>query len=336
MPRRRYIIMYATAASSFQRGWCTAAFSTTIISSCTKRAHAATSSSSSLPKSKYSELYSSHRILPLERPPDPASFASSDVQNQAKLLKEWMASKKSIVCITGAGMSTESSIPDYRGANGSYFRGHKPIIHHEFMNSVSHRKRYWSRSLIGYSPFANAKPNIGHYALAKLEAEGHIGVKVDEECGFDRLTNSCFGNEVPSVGEQSRTISVITQNVDTLHSRGGLKNYVIHLHGRGDIVDCQNCGLTLDRKVYHEQLTRHNTEWIEKATSISDKNETKDVLRPDGDAEVDVSYDSFFLPPCPSCGNHNALTNITSNDIHQQENNSFFKTAVVFFGGVCL
>ena len=72
---------------------------------------------------KYTTVFSSHRILPLVRPPDPASYNNDNnkdddgkqsyVQNQAQILREWMRGKKQIVCITGAGMSTESNIPDY-------------------------------------------------------------------------------------------------------------------------------------------------------------------------------------------------------------------------------
>jgi hypothetical protein len=80
---------------------------------------------------KYSTTYSSHNILPLERPPDPSSLSSThsndDVNACAELLYDWMKHKTSVLCLTGAGMSTESGIPDYRGHKGSYFTGHKPV-----------------------------------------------------------------------------------------------------------------------------------------------------------------------------------------------------------------
>ena len=79
-------------------------------------------------RTKYSSIYSSHNILPLERPSDPTSSYDSDsIHESAVLLQNWMRNKTSILCLTGAGMSTESGIPDYRGHKGSYFNGHKPV-----------------------------------------------------------------------------------------------------------------------------------------------------------------------------------------------------------------
>lgn len=79
----------------------------------------------------FSAIHSSHRILPLERPPDPSSFSSpyskDYVKEAAEILRTWMTNKTSVLCLTGAGMSTESGIPDYRGHRGSYFEGHKPV-----------------------------------------------------------------------------------------------------------------------------------------------------------------------------------------------------------------
>ncbi|KAL3786827.1 hypothetical protein ACHAW5_009232 [Stephanodiscus triporus] len=298
-----------------------------------------------------SAIHASQRILPLERPPDPSSFSSpidnndvtpdydvmgtGYVQNQTRILREWMRNKQSIICITGAGMSTESGIPDYRGNKGSYFRGHKPIIHHEFMTSSSQRKRYWARSLVGYSPFANARPNSGHKALAELETRGLIGVDLDECTNFDRLGFSCFGHfldEIDGKDVAARKLSVITQNVDILHSKAGVKN-CLHLHGRGDLIRCMNCGFTRDRKDYHDELARLNSDWLNEATSsvdgIGDGSKDGSVeLRPDGDAELHpgVSYDEFILPSCSRCGNAKLEEDL------QQEQRSFFKTDVVFFG----
>jgi len=264
----------------------------------------------------------------------------SYVQNQAQILRHWMMDKQSIVCLTGAGMSTESGIPDYRGNRGSYFRGHKPIIHYEFMSSEKQRQRYWARSLVGYSPFANAQPNLGHEALAKLEEKKVIGVELEECTDFDRLGESCFGNLTQVNGkEETRRLSIITQNVDTLHSKAGVK-HCLHLHGRGDLVRCMNCGLTGDRKEYHDQLTEWNQEWLDEVTAGSTDNavddttkDKKEELRPDGDAELGkVSYDELILPSCPRCGTKHHSHNSTINGNHEEEHQSFFKTDVVFFG----
>lgn len=286
---------------------------------------------------KYSTIYSSQRILPLERPPDPSSYSGngdinevSYVQSQARLLRDWMKGKRSIVCLTGAGMSTESGIPDYRGSNGSYFRGHKPIIHHEFMTSLSQRKRYWSRSLVGYSPFANAQPNLGHLALAQLEALGAIGVDLEECTSFDQLGDGCFG-DLDVLGGGGRSVSVITQNVDTLHTKAGLK-HCLHLHGRGDLVRCMNCDATLDRKDYHDQLAQWNQNWL---TSSEQEGRKETELRPDGDAELgaSVSYDDLILPPCPRCGDHHTHDDtIQMNGTISGGDQSIIKTDVVFFG----
>jgi NAD-dependent deacetylase sirtuin 4 len=283
---------------------------------------------------KYSAIYSSHRILPLERPQHPNDISeASYVKNQAEILRDWMSNKQSILCLTGAGMSTESGIPDYRGNNGSYHRGHKPIIHHEFMSSEQQRKRYWGRSLVGYSPFANAKPNLGHKALAALEEKGWIGVDLKECTAFDSLGESCFGN---ADRDETRRISIITQNVDSLHSKAGVQN-ILHLHGRGDLVRCMNCGTTRDRIGYHDQLIQWNQDWYEKVTAVGEDANDKKELRPDGDAELGgVQYEELILPPCPNCGGKSS--NDTSHDMeingnHQQEEEkSFFKTDVVFFG----
>ena len=224
-------------------------------------------------------------------------------------------------------MSTESGIPDYRGNKGSYFRGHKPIIHHEFMSSESQRKRYWARSLVGYSPFANAQPNLGHLALAKLEKMNMIGVELEECMHFAK-----------------RRISIITQNVDNLHSKAGVQ-HCLHLHGRGDLVKCMNCGTTRDRKEYHDELTFHNEKWLNLATTNADtvaaestKTKKEAELRPDGDAELgNVSYDELVLPSCTSCGTTNCDADMPRNSAINENtqgagNEPFFKTDVVFFG----
>jgi NAD-dependent SIR2 family protein deacetylase len=119
---------------------------------------------------------------------------------------------KSILVLTGAGVSTESGIPDYRG-EGKTER--HPMTFDVFMGSPEARKRYWARSYVGWSVIANAKPNPSHFALAQAESHGRIS-------------------------------HIVTQNVDTLHQQAGSRK-VTDLHGRLDQVICMACRAILPR-----------------------------------------------------------------------------------------
>ena len=119
---------------------------------------------------------------------------------------------KSVLVLTGAGISTDSGIPDYRGA-GRIAR--HPMTFDVFMGSESAQIRYWARSYIGWNRIADARPNAGHLAIATAEAN-------------------------------QRVFQIITQNVDQLHQKAGSQN-VIDLHGRLDQVRCMDCGHTFSR-----------------------------------------------------------------------------------------
>jgi NAD-dependent SIR2 family protein deacetylase len=119
---------------------------------------------------------------------------------------------KSILVLTGAGVSTESGIPDYRG-EGKTER--HPMTFDVFMGTEAARARYWARSYVGWSVIANAKPNGSHFALAQAESLGRIS-------------------------------HIITQNVDSLHQQAGSKK-VTELHGRLDKVICMSCRSLIER-----------------------------------------------------------------------------------------
>lgn len=119
---------------------------------------------------------------------------------------------KSILVLTGAGVSTESGIPDYRG-EGKTER--HPMTFDVFMGTEAARARYWARSYVGWSVIAKAKPNGSHFALAQAESLGRIS-------------------------------HIITQNVDSLHQQAGSKK-VTELHGRLDKVICMSCRALIDR-----------------------------------------------------------------------------------------
>ncbi|WP_232331563.1 NAD-dependent protein deacetylase [Agromyces laixinhei] len=137
-----------------------------------------------------------------------------------------------IAVLTGAGVSTDSGIPDYRG-EGAPVR--TPMTVQSFLASERARKRYWAGSHLGWRNFASAAPNRGHLALAELEARGHVN-------------------------------GVITQNVDGLHRRAG-NQHVIELHGSMDRVLCLTCGQRFARQAIAARLETLNPE-IDLETAI--------------------------------------------------------------------
>lgn len=169
---------------------------------------------------------------------------------------------QNLVVITGAGVSTESGIPDYRSPTGSYSKGHKPMTHDEFIGSDASRRRYWARSLKGYTPFAAKLPNEGHHALASLEAAGIVN-------------------------------QLITQNVDGLHQRAGSRR-IIELHGTSHSCTCLQCGAKEQRSRVQLRMAALNHWWLQ--TPVADS-----AMRSDGDAEVEVP-EEFRVPPCEACG----------------------------------
>ena len=117
-----------------------------------------------------------------------------------------------VVIFTGAGMSTESGIPDFRSPGGVWSRM-KPIYFQDFVASEARRREAWSRTFSGAAGWTGARPNAGHFAVARLVADGKAGV-------------------------------VITQNVDNLHQDSGIPDErVIELHGNAGYATCLACGV---------------------------------------------------------------------------------------------
>jgi NAD-dependent deacetylase sirtuin 4 len=176
------------------------------------------------------------------------------------------------------------------------------------MESEYQRKRYWGRSMVGWKGFDRAMPNHGHVALADLEKRGHLGVALKDRPEFyqpEELDNYYM----QSTG--TCKLAIVTQNVDSLHERGGSKD-VIHLHGRGGHLRCMQCGKKHDRNEFHKELELMNHEWLAKAKEGYDESTE---MRPDGDAMVNqVDYDEVHVPNCPHC------------------QTGFYKPDVVFFG----
>ncbi|MEL4318348.1 NAD-dependent protein deacetylase [Leifsonia sp. YIM 134122] len=133
---------------------------------------------------------------------------------------------RSTLVLTGAGVSTDSGIPDYRGA-GAPVRN--PMTFQQYLADDRYRRRYWAGSHLGWRRFAQAGPNAGHRLLAELEASGAVS-------------------------------GIVTQNVDGLHTRAG-STRVVPLHGSMDSVVCLHCGQFFARSDIAQRLTDANP-WL--------------------------------------------------------------------------
>ncbi|PWA37222.1 sirtuin 2 [Artemisia annua] len=202
--------------------------------------------------------------------PDSEPLRIEDVN----LLHDFIDKSKKLVVLTGAGISTECGIPDYRSPNGAYSTGFRPITHQEFICSSSARRRYWARNYPVLKKFKEAVPGPAHTALASLEKANRISL-------------------------------MITQNIDRLHHRAG--SSPVELHGTVHIVTCLYCGFSISRESFQDQLNSLNPKWAAAIESLAyDSNSDKSFgmkQRPDGDIEIDEKFweEDFHIPTCPKC-----------------------------------
>ncbi len=145
-------------------------------------------------------------------------------------LQDFVDRHSRLFVLTGAGVSTNSGIPDYRDTDGNWKRV-QPVTYQAFMGQELTRQRYWARSLVGWVRFGSARPNDAHRALARLEALG-------------------------------RSEILLTQNVDRLHQSAGSAQ-VIDLHGRLDQVRCMGCERRIPRGEFQNDLIRLNPGWAD-------------------------------------------------------------------------
>lgn len=173
-----------------------------------------------------------------------------------------------VVVLTGAGCSTESGIPDYRGPDARK-RARRPVLYQEFIRDSAARRRYWARSALGWQRVAGARPNGGHEALTRMEQGGLV-------------------------------LGVVTQNVDGLHQEAGSER-VVELHGNLSEVVCLECGTRERRDALQRRLIDLNPDWSESA-------ELRQLIEdaepaPDGDVELTVgSETAFHVASCLHCG----------------------------------
>ncbi|MEV8148918.1 Sir2 family NAD-dependent protein deacetylase [Arthrobacter sp. NPDC080073] len=171
---------------------------------------------------------------------------------------------KRFAVLTGAGLSTDSGIPDYRGPGAA---PRNPMTFQEFIGSAANGRRYWARNHLGWSHLRHADPNAGHAAVALLERRGLI-------------------------------TGLITQNVDRLHEDAGSIN-VVDLHGRYDRVICLNGGHVFTRRLVASILEEINPGFLEAAQALGVVE-----MAPDADASVEDPelIRSFVVAVCPVCG----------------------------------
>ncbi|CDO05911.1 SIR2 family NAD-dependent protein deacylase [Mycolicibacterium cosmeticum] len=151
-----------------------------------------------------------------------------------------------LAVLTGAGMSTDSGIPDYRGPDSP---PSNPMTIAQFTSDPVFRQRYWARNHVGWRHMDDTRPNAGHRALARLEEAGVV-------------------------------MGLITQNVDLLHTKAGSRR-VVNLHGTYAQVVCLSCGYTMSRAALADELEGLNPGFIERAERVGGI-----AVAPDADAVV--------------------------------------------------
>jgi len=169
-----------------------------------------------------------------------------------------------VLVLSGAGLSTESGIPDYRGPTGLARRA-RPMTYQTFTGSAAARRRYWARSYLGWRHIARAVPNDGHRAVAALSRRGLL-------------------------------TGIITQNVDGLHQAAGAVMGgagVTELHGSLHRVICLSCGQRTARTELDRRLETANPGWDTRLASL---------VNPDGDVVLDdQAAESFQVVDCAAC-----------------------------------
>lgn len=197
------------------------------------------------------------------------------VVGQVAELGEWIA-EGGVVVLSGAGLSTDSGIPDYRGPSGSARRG-TPMTYQEFTGDPVARRRYWARSHLGWRTIGAARPNDGHRAVARLQERGAVH-------------------------------GIITQNVDGLHQAAGARD-VVELHGNLARIVCLACGEPTPREEMAGRLDAANPRFAAVASAINPDGDAEladadldgftvvDCLACGGLLKPDVVYFGETVPP---------------------------------------
>jgi NAD-dependent deacetylase len=152
-------------------------------------------------------------------------YNSAMSNEQCRIVAQWLAESQNAVAFTGAGISTESGIPDFRSPGGVWATN-QPVYFDDFVSSAEARKEYWRQKSIAHRDFAEARPNAGHRVLSNWEQSGKLR-------------------------------AIVTQNIDGLHQLAG-SNRVLELHGTARFVACLHCEARFEAGVMVERYLEHN------------------------------------------------------------------------------
>jgi NAD-dependent SIR2 family protein deacetylase len=187
-----------------------------------------------------------------------------ELDERVARLAEWVADR-GVVVLSGAGLSTESGIPDYRGPSGAA-RPSSPMTYQTFTRDPIARRRYWARSHLGWRTIGEARPNAGHRAVARLQQLAVVD-------------------------------GIITQNVDGLHQAGGAHG-VVELHGNLARIVCLDCGTLHPREEHSARLTAANPDFAAAVSQINPDGDVElDDTGLDGFTVVDCTQCGGMLKP---------------------------------------
>lgn len=263
--------------------------------------------------------------------PNPTLFpaTASTIDGAVDALQNFLASPSpasdtggKTLILSGAGISVASGLADYRGSQGTYTlnKTYRPIYFHEFSGNHEARKRYWARSFLGWTNLHRSRPNPAHFAVGRL---GELG----------------FVN------------NVVTQNVDSFHSKAHPRLKTLELHGYLRSTVCLTCRTEYDRDRFQDDLSRLNPAWAaflaqmleSGALTTEDPHERRRLglkTNPDGDVDVPgVDYNTFKYPACPKCLHNPRLAEEGKKVIvdadgawNSGSNAGILKPAVIMFG----
>lgn len=169
-------------------------------------------------------------------------------------LQHFINTHNKLFVLTGAGISTESGIPDYRSEGVGLYAtsNNRPVTYSDFLKNPSVRQRYWARNFVGWPKFSSTQPNRSHYILSDWERKGRVHW-------------------------------LVTQNVDALHYKAGSQN-VTELHGSAHRVHCLSCPFQVSRNEMQTMIHDLNPGWSVEAISVG----------PDGDVDIRVDLIKDF------------------------------------------